>query len=134
MFFFEFIEIIRRHVWAVFRIEWEVVVKARALPPEAPPAPSPPLRLSRAAGRPRSKRPSLPPSLSRRGLSRRLTPPPPPRGPHSTTLAAQPDRPPPFAPQVYSSSYSSHPLSSPIADEDGSEETQPLDSNQEFED
>ena len=27
MFFFEFIEIIRRTVWAVFRIEWEVVVK-----------------------------------------------------------------------------------------------------------
>ena len=43
MFFFEFIEIIRRHVWAVFRIEWEVVVKARALPPEAPPAPYAPV-------------------------------------------------------------------------------------------
>ena len=27
MFFFECIEILRRTVWAVFRIEWEVVVK-----------------------------------------------------------------------------------------------------------
>lgn len=29
MFFFEFMEILRRTVWAVFRIEWEVIVKDR---------------------------------------------------------------------------------------------------------
>ena len=27
MFFFEAVEILRRTVWAIFRIEWEVVVK-----------------------------------------------------------------------------------------------------------